>query len=144
MPSARDHFVHLVTGELAAFTGLCALRDLDLQLTCVDEVLRRRADATCLMALLRSVPKRPGSSPPSPLLLRPPSRFIAMASVSCASLPSDPNDIAQVQNRRVMALAGSTSSSGIGSRSTKSSRPRSVDARRLSSFASALNSLNVE
>jgi hypothetical protein len=43
--SARDHCVHLVTWELATFAGLCALSDLDLQLTCVDEVLRRHAEA---------------------------------------------------------------------------------------------------
>src|SRR6478609_9589484 len=72
-------------------------------LTMYSAVTPNRADATCLIALLRSVPKRAGSSPPSPLLLRPPSRFMAMASVSCASALRDPNDIAPVQNRRVTA-----------------------------------------
>jgi len=65
------------------------------------------------------------------VLLRPPSRFIAMASVSCASFEIDPYDIAPVANRFTISFAGSTSSSGMGvSAHLKSSRPRSV-----SSFA---------
>ena len=54
-------------------------------------------------------------------------RFMAMASVSCASLLIDPNDIAPVAKRLTISLAGSTSSSltrRFGSRSTIS--PRSV------------------
>jgi hypothetical protein len=77
-------------------------------------------------------------------LLRPPSLFMAIASVSCASALREPKDIAPVMNRRVMLIAGSTSSMGMGSRSTKSSSPRSVDCRRVSSLASALNYLKVE
>ena len=139
----RDDRIDLVAGQLTAFARLGALRDLDLQLaafTRYSAVTPKRADATCLIALLRSVPKRARSSPPSPLLLRPPSRFIATASVSCASRLSDPNDIAPVTNRLTIAEAGSTSSSGTGSRSTKSSRPRSVRCLTASSLASALNS----
>ncbi|OUZ01348.1 hypothetical protein B0172_04573 [Mycobacterium avium subsp. paratuberculosis] len=54
-----------------------------------------RPEATCLMALRRQLPsgsrsKRLTSSPPSPLLDRPPSRFMAMASVSCASAEIEP------------------------------------------------------
>ncbi len=39
MPHARDHFVHFVAGQLAAFAGLGALRDLDLQLVGVHQVI---------------------------------------------------------------------------------------------------------
>ena len=41
-------------------------------------------------------------------------RFMAMASVSCASLLIEPNDIAPVAKRLTISLAGSTSSSGTG------------------------------
>jgi hypothetical protein len=41
-------------------------------------------------------------------------RFMAMASVSCASLLIEPNDIAPVAKRFTISLAGSTSSSGTG------------------------------
>ena len=72
--------------------------------------------------------KRSGSSPPSPVLDFAPSRFIAMAKVSCASAEIDPYDIAPVENRLTISLAGSTSSMGTGGRrpSVKSNRPRSV------------------
>ena len=54
-------------------------------------------------------------------------RFIAMASVSCASLRIDPNDMAPVAKRFTISLAGSTSSIGIGlAASFNSIRPRSV------------------
>ena len=53
-------------------------------------------------------------------------RFIAMASVVCASQEIEPKDIAPVEKRRMMVAAGSTSSSGTGSRTkSKSSKPRS-------------------
>ncbi len=41
-------------------------------------------------------------------------RFMAMASVSCASLLIEPNDIAPVVKRFTISLAGSTCSSEIG------------------------------
>ena len=41
-------------------------------------------------------------------------RFMAIASVSCASLLIEPNDIAPVANRFTISAAGSTSSSGTG------------------------------
>ena len=41
-------------------------------------------------------------------------RFMAMASVSCASLLIEPNDIAPVVKRFTISVAGSTSSSGTG------------------------------
>ena len=43
-------------------------------------------------------------------------RFIAIASVSCASLLMEPNDIAPVAKRLTISLAGSTSSIGTGLR----------------------------
>ena len=64
---------------------------------------------------LASGVKRDGSSPPSPVFERPPRRFIAIASVSCASREIDPRLIAPVQKRLTISLAGSTSSSGTGS-----------------------------
>ena len=78
-----------------------------------------RAEATCLIELFLESPfgngmNRSGSSPPSPVLLFAPMRFIAIASVSCASLLIEPNDMAPVVKRLTISLAGSTSSSGIG------------------------------
>ena len=43
-----------------------------------------------------------------------PIRFIAIASVSCASWLIDPNDIAPVENRGRIFSIGSTSDSGTG------------------------------
>ena len=93
----------------------------------------KRPDATCLIALRRQSPFASGcsggSSPPSPVLVRPPMRFIAMASVSCASALIEPKDIAPVAKRLTIASTGSTSSSGIGplpTRRLELSRPRSV------------------
>ncbi len=92
-----------------------------------------RPDATCLMALRRRSPlgsgvNRSGSSPPSPVLERPPIRFMAMASVSWASAEIDPKDMAPVENRDRMAATGSTSSTGIGGSTPVRRRisPRSV------------------
>ena len=57
----------------------------------------------------------------------PPSRFIAIASVSCASWLIDPYDIAPVAKRLTMRSTGSTSSIGTGvAAGLSSSRPRSV------------------
>ena len=75
--------------------------------------------------------KRAGSSPPSPVLDLPPIRFIAIASVSCASCEMEPYDIAPVLKRRMMASADSTSSSGTGVGAfLNSSRLRSVQCAR--------------
>ena len=41
-------------------------------------------------------------------------RFIATASVVCASVEIEPSDIAPVAKRLTMSAAGSTSSSGTG------------------------------
>ena len=56
-------------------------------------------------------------------------RFMAMASVVCASREIEPNDIAPVAKRLTISLAGSTSSSGTGLRVSSSAvlirnRPR--------------------
>ena len=94
-------------------------------------VTPNRPLATCLTALRRSGSRsRSESSPPSPELDRPPSVFIATASVSCASIEIDPYDMAPVENRRTIADAGSTSSIGIDGRASRRSRnsPRSVAA----------------
>src|SRR5205085_259913 len=82
-------------------------------------VTPNRPEATCLMAdrfesPLTSGTNRSGSSPPSPVLLLPPRRFMAMASVSWASAEIEPKLIAPVQNRLTMSLAGSTSDNGTG------------------------------
>ncbi len=67
---------------------------------------------------------------------RPPSRFIAIASVSCASRDSEPSDIAPVTKRLTISAAGSTSSSGIppSSGNRKAISPRIVRRRALSAL----------
>ena len=93
-----DDLVDLVAGQLAALAGLGALGDLDLQLVGVDQVVHGDAEAAggdlldgaAPQSPLASGVKRSGSSPPSPVLLLPPMRFMAMASVSCASLLMEP------------------------------------------------------
>src|SRR3546814_6977433 len=71
--------------------------------------------------------KRSGSSPPSPVFDRPPLRFIATASVVCASRLIEPKLIAPVAKRLTISLAGSTSSIGIGvGANLNSTNPASV------------------
>ena len=75
--------------------------------------------------------KRSDSSPPSPVFDLPPMRFIAIASVVCASREIEPKDMAPVAKRRTICAAGSTSSSGTGVRPSSSAelmrnRPRIV------------------
>ena len=95
-------------------------------------VTPNRPDATCLIAdrfesPLDRVLNRSGDSPPSPVLLFPPTRFIATASVSCASLEMEPRLIAPVQNRRKISAAGSTSEMSTGLvEDLNSIKPRSV------------------
>ena len=69
---------------------------------------------------------RTGSSPPSPVFDRPPRRFMAIASVVCASHEIDPNDMAPEAKRFTIDSTGSTSSIGTGSGLVNSSRWRSV------------------
>jgi hypothetical protein len=55
-------------------------------------------------------------------------RFMAIASVVCASVEIEPSDIAPVEKRLTISDAGSTSSSGTGLHASKrnSKRPRKV------------------
>ena len=53
-------------------------------------------------------------------------RFMAMASVSCASALIDPNDIAPVEKRLTIDSTGSTSSSGIGAPADLKSKSRAA------------------
>ena len=98
MAQLGDELVDLVAGQLSALAGLGALRHFDLQFVGVDQVLGGDAEARrghLLHRMRRRSPdssglKREASSPPSPVLLRPPMRFMAMARVSCASLLMEP------------------------------------------------------
>src|SRR3954447_12206181 len=106
------------------------------ELTRYSLVTPNRPEATCLMALRLLSPlgkglNRAEASPPSPVLLAPASRFIAMASVSCASPLIEPYDIAPVANRLTIDSTGSTSSIGNGVRpsSLNLNRPRKVQSR---------------
>src|SRR5436190_10660403 len=95
-------------------------------------VTPKRPDATCLIALRRESPfasgtYRAASSPPSPVFDLAPSRFMAMASVSCASWLIDPYDIAPVEKRVRIDSTGSTWSIGTaGPNDLRPNRPRSV------------------
>ena len=73
----------------------------------------------------------------------PPMRFIATASVVCASVEIEPSDIAPVAKRLTISAAGSTSSIGTGVQASKrrSNRPRSVMWRRVWSLISFAYSL---
>ena len=72
-------------------------------------VTPKRPEATCLILLFWSVSYREGSSPPSPQLDIPLILFIALASVSCASLEIAPKLIAPTEKRFTISDAGSTS-----------------------------------
>src|SRR5215470_19833347 len=106
---------------------------MSVALTRYSLVTPNRPEATCLIAERRAgSTSRSGSSPPSPVLDLPPSSFIALASVSCASAEIEPYDMAPVENRRTIASTGSTSSSGTGGRTPvrSSNSPRRVAASR--------------
>ena len=105
--------VDLVAGQLAAFAGLGALRHLDLHHVGIDEIFRGDAEAAGGDLLDRrahrnrrsgSGLKRSASSPPSPVFDLPPMRFMAMASVVCASREIEPKDIAPVAKRLTIVL----------------------------------------
>jgi hypothetical protein len=93
-----DPRVDLVPGQLAALPRLGALRHLDLQVIGVDQELAGDAEPAAGHLLDRRAPQvavgvgknRSASSPPSPVFDRPPSRFIAIARVWCASAEIDP------------------------------------------------------
>jgi hypothetical protein len=79
--------------------------------------------------------KRSVSSPPSPVFDLPPMRFMAMASVVCASRLIEPKLMAPVAKRRTILAAGSTSSTGIAfSAHLNCIRPRMVSSRSLCSL----------
>ncbi len=91
----------------------------------------KRPEATCFMALQRESPlasrlKRFGFSPPSPVLLLPPRRFMAMAIASWASLLMEPKDMAPVLKRFTMVSTSSTSSIAMGLEGLNFMRPRNV------------------
>src|SRR3954451_17414221 len=84
------------------------------ELTRYSLVTPNRPEATCLMALrllspLGSGVNRAESSPPSPVLDRPPRRFMAMARVSCPSPLIEPYDIAPEAKRLTIDSTGLTS-----------------------------------
>ena len=56
MAHARDYFIHFVARQLAAFAGLGALGDLDLQLVGVHQVVGRDAEARRSHLLDRATP----------------------------------------------------------------------------------------
>ena len=60
-------------------------------------------------------------------------RFMAIASVVCASVEIEPSDMAPVEKRLTISLAGSTSSIGTGAHWSKrnSNSPRKVMCRLL-------------
>ncbi len=96
-------------------------------------VTPNRPDAICLIDEFALSPfargfARAGSSPPSPLSLRAPIRFIAIDSVSCASGLSAPSEIPGASRRLRISVMLSTSSTGIGATPSrrKSSRSRSA------------------
>ncbi len=105
--------------------------------------------ATCLIALRMESPLGSfsyllSSSPPSPVLLFAPRRFIAIARVVCASHEIDPKLIAPVAKRLYMLSAGSTSSIEIaGLVVLNRNRLRSVQAFSLWSLTSFEYFLNV-
>ena len=82
-------------------------------------VTPKRPEATCLVLLDSDTPStsewyRALSSPPSPVLLRVPSRFIARANASWASMLRAPKLMAPVTKCFTMESTGSTSSRGVG------------------------------
>ena len=112
---AGDEFRDLVAGKLSAFAGLGALRDFDFEFFGVSEVLGGDAEACAgnLLDLVVEQRRRAvdgsvdgGSSPPSPVLERAPSMFMASVMVWCASGESEPNDMALATKVRVMVSAG--------------------------------------
>ena len=94
-----DPRINFLAGQFAAFAGLRALRHLDLQFLRVDEVMARHAETSARDLLDRGIFRvavrlRERNAPDLRRLRRccylPPMRFMAMASVSCASLEMEP------------------------------------------------------
>ena len=108
-------------------------------------VTPKRPEATCLVLLQSGMPsyvswKRLLSSPPSPVLLRAPSSFMANARASCASLLMAPNDMAPVTKCLTMSSTGSTLSMSMGLRLNPKKSRRNIG--RLFPSAILVNSLN--
>src|SRR5215472_7108972 len=118
MAHLGDDLINLVTRELAAFARLGALSDLDLHHIGIDEIFGGDAEPAGSNLL-------DGRAHRVAIWQRlEPVRFMAMASVVCASREIDPNDIAPVEKRRTMFFAGSTSSIGTGRRPSSSANLR--------------------
>jgi hypothetical protein len=124
----------------SAFTRYSVVTPKRPEATCLIDERRLSPACNCRSRSIRLAPmisdslvgwligmKRFGSSPPSPVFERPPMRFIATASVVCASVEMEPRDMAPVAKRLTMSFADSTSSSGTGAPTGLSSnRPRKV------------------
>ena len=130
----------LEAGQLSAFAGLGALRDLDLDLAAIDQVfggdaepargdlLDRGIDVVAVRFGLKCV----GSSPPSPESDLAPIRFMAMVRVLCASADSAPSDMPGVTKcLRISVMLSTSSIEMLLPVGTKSSRSRMRDRRRL-------------
>ncbi|CCY64901.1 putative uncharacterized protein [Prevotella sp. CAG:1124] len=109
-------------------------------------VTPKRPDATCFVLLESDIPsimewKRSLSSPPSPVLERVPSLFMASAMASCASLESAPKLIAPATKCFTMALTGSTLSMFIGVAARLKSKKSRMNMASALSSTSLVNSL---
>ena len=109
-------------------------------------VTPKRPEATCLVLLHKEILsqvswKRMASSPPSPVLLRVPSLFMAKANASCASLLIAPNEMAPVTKCLTIFSTGSTCSTGMGFLLNRKKSRRKIG---LSLWSTrAVNSLNL-
>ena len=114
-------------------------------LTKYSVVTPKRPDATCFVLLESDMPsavawKRSASSPPSPVLLRAPNLFIAMARASCASFDKAPKDMAPTTKCFTISASGSTSSIAIGLRlKSRKSRKNKGSGLSSTSFSKCLN-----
>src|SRR5580693_4258486 len=77
---SRDHFIHLVAGQLAAFTGLRPLRHLDLKIVGIDEVMRSHAETPRCNLLDGAAPQVSAGVPFETLFV-----FSALAGIGAAS-----------------------------------------------------------
>ena len=126
-----DDGVDLVAGQLAALAGLRALRHLDLHHVGIDQVLGGRAEPARGDLLDRRAhrSRRSAAACSGPIPRRPRrcstcrrSGSSRSASVVCASREIEPYDIAPVEKRLTISLAGSTSSIGTGLRPSSAGR----------------------
>ena len=135
----RSLAIRLVTlkpGNCPPSPGLAPwaiLISISRQLFRYSAVTPNRPELICLIAELALSPlargfARSGSSPPSPLSLRAPMRFMAMLSVSCASGLSAPKEMPGATSRLRISVMLSTSSTSMALTPSmrKSSRSRSA------------------